>query len=80
MEKMQEADPFVLDARGRELRPLDIVRCVDEISGCITLNLEYRVESLRAEEFRIVIKPDDRNLEGWYAGKRFELVLPGEDF
>lgn len=76
---MQDAE-LVLDARGRELLPGDFVRCVSEISGCITLQVEYRVESLRYEESRIVINPDDRNLEGWYAAKRFELILPGEDF
>lgn len=75
---MQDAES-VLDARGREILPGDIVRCVDQISGCITLLVEYRVESLRPEESRIVINPDDRNLEGWYAAKRFELILPGED-
>ncbi len=48
------------------------VTCTKALDGYVTQGRSYRIQSVRQNEGRIVIK-DDRGLEGWYDWKRFEF-------
>lgn len=63
----------MVDKNNVEIKIGDVVECIDPIEGCLVKGKTYKVQGLREEEKRIVIIPDERNLEGHYLSRRFIL-------